>query len=174
MELPYIILYASSGRFWFGGYKDGLPNHQIFQLYGMLFMFGDCRTTFLGLLCWRSSGLASSRLAGTGWRAVKDTPDGCKLYPWMGGYQLSELLQEVTWRLLLVVYLKLNGLLVTIYDVLLIFSSPWVLPDGCLKPWVNMLWNSVQTTAVQSQSNHVAFVPLIWYRACCVVCILER
>ena len=36
----------------------------------------------------------------------------------------SKLLQKVIWRLLLVVYLKLNGLLITIYVDLLIFSSP--------------------------------------------------
>ena len=58
-------------------------------------MFDDCRATFLGLVCWRSSGLDSSRLAGeTGWRAVKDAPDGYKFYPCIRGYQCSELLQS--------------------------------------------------------------------------------
>ena len=75
----------------------------------MVIMFSNCRITFLGLLCCGSSDLASSRRAGRTGRlaAVKDAPHGRELYPWIGGYQDSEFLQKVIWRLFLVVYFKL-------------------------------------------------------------------
>ena len=67
-----------------------------FQLYII-----DCRTTFLGLLWWwRSSGWAS-RLGD--WVAILDTLDRSKRYPQI---KSSKLLQEVIWRLLLVMHLK--------------------------------------------------------------------
>ena len=72
-------------------------------------MFSNCRITFLGLLCCGSSDLTCNRRAGRTGRlaAVKDAPRGRELYPWIGGYQDSEFLQEVIWRLFLVVYFKL-------------------------------------------------------------------
>ena len=75
-------------------------------------MFSNCRITFLGLFCCGSSDLTSSRRTGGTGRlaAVKDALCGRKLYPWIGGYQDSEFLQEVIWRLFLVVYFKLMDL----------------------------------------------------------------
>ena len=58
------------------------------------------------------------------WGAIMDALDRVKCYPWVRSYKSSKLLQKVIWRLLRVVYLKLKGLLVTIYVDLLIFSSP--------------------------------------------------
>ena len=67
------------------------------------------------------AGLADWVLGELSWTL---TLDRSKSYPRIRSYKSSKLLQEVIWRLLLVVHLKLNGLLVTIYVDLLIFSSP--------------------------------------------------
>ena len=91
-------------------YEDELPLYVMYRALEILVgMFSNCRITFLGLLCCGSSDLASSRGAGGTGRltAVKDTPCGWELYPWIGGYQDSKLLQKVIWRLFLVVYFKL-------------------------------------------------------------------
>ena len=53
-----------------------LPNLHVIPIeFYAVFVFSDCRITFLGFLCWGSSGLASSRGAGgiLSWTAVTDT-----------------------------------------------------------------------------------------------------
>ena len=67
-------------------------------------------------MAWLEADSEASVLSGT--------PDGCQLYLRMTLNKLSEITQEVTWRLLLVVHLKLNGLADYYLCVLFVFCLP--------------------------------------------------
>ena len=87
-------------------------------------MFSNCRITLLGHLCCGSSDLTSSRRAGGTGRliAVKDAPRGRELYPWIGGYKDSELLQKVILEAVPCSILQANGFLVIYNTTKNIFS----------------------------------------------------